>query len=227
MHVSHRHLPRLDALAAGQVLSPVDRLAEVLFGLIMVLSFTGSIAVATAGREEIREMLIAAIGCNLAWAIVDAVMFGMNALLDRGRGLLTIHQVRKADSPAQATEVISDALPPVLALALGADGVELLRGRLLALPEQPLRARPNWGDLKGVFGVFLLVFLSTFPVVLPFVFLTDAQSALRASNAIAVLMLLAGGLLLGRYAGFRPLATGLVMVGIGLVLVAITIALGG
>ncbi|HKV73304.1 MAG TPA: hypothetical protein VJN95_02195 [Gemmatimonadales bacterium] len=227
MHVSHRHLPRLDAVAASQVLSPVDRLAEVLFGLIMVMSFTGSIAVATAGREEIREMLIAAIGCNLAWAIVDAVMFGMNALLDRGRGLLVIHQVRQAATPAQSHEVITEALPPVVAHSLGGDGVELLRTRLLALDELPARARPTWGDLKGSFGVFLLVFLSTFPVVLPFIFLSDAPAALRLSNGIAMFMLLLGGALLGRYAGFRPLVTGLVMVGIGIGLVAITIALGG
>ncbi len=227
MHVSHRHLPRIDAAAASQVLSPVDRLAEVLFGLIMVMSFTGSIAVATAGREEIREMLIAAIGCNLAWAIVDAVMFVMNSLLDRGRGLLMINQVQKAGSPAQAHEIIVDALPPVLGATLGGDGVELLRERLQVLTDVPQRARPTWGDFKAMIGVFLLVFLSTFPVVLPFVFLTDAATALRVSNATAIVMLLVGGILLGRYAGFRPLLTGLVMVGLGLALVAITIALGG
>lgn len=227
MHVSHRHLPRLDADSASLVLSPVDRLAEVLFGLIMVMSFTGSIAVATAGREEIREMLIAAIGCNLAWAIVDAAMFIMNSLLDRGRGLLTIHQVQKAGTPDQAREIIVDALPPVLGMTLGGDGVELLRGRLVALTDVPQRARPNWGDFKGMIGVFLLVFLSTFPVVLPFVFLTDVTTALRVSNGTAIVMLLVGGILLGRYAGFRPLLTGLVMVGLGIALVAVTIALGG
>lgn len=50
-----------------RVLDPMERLSEVLFGLIMVLTFTGSLGAATAGREEIRTMLIGAIGCNLAW----------------------------------------------------------------------------------------------------------------------------------------------------------------
>jgi hypothetical protein len=41
----------------------------VLFGLVMVLSFTGSLSVAEAGREDIRSMLVAALGCNLAWGV--------------------------------------------------------------------------------------------------------------------------------------------------------------
>jgi hypothetical protein len=41
----------------------------------MALSFTGSLSVAESGREEIRTMLVGAIGCNTAWGIVDAVMY--------------------------------------------------------------------------------------------------------------------------------------------------------
>ena len=43
-----------------RVLDPSDRIAEVLFGLIMVLTFTGSLSIAEAGREDIRAMLIGA-----------------------------------------------------------------------------------------------------------------------------------------------------------------------
>ena len=69
------------------VLDPVERVSEVLFGLIMVLGFTGSMSAATAGRAEVREMLVGAIGCNLAWGIVDAVMYVMATVLSRSRGL--------------------------------------------------------------------------------------------------------------------------------------------
>jgi hypothetical protein len=34
----------------------------------MVLTFTGSLSVADAGRADVRAMLIGALGCNLAWA---------------------------------------------------------------------------------------------------------------------------------------------------------------
>ncbi len=56
-------------------LSPVDRVSGVIFGLIMALTFTGTLSVATADRNEVRSMLIGALGCNTAWGLVDAVMY--------------------------------------------------------------------------------------------------------------------------------------------------------
>ena len=50
-----------------RVLDPAERISEVLFGLIMVLTFTGSLSIAEAGREDIRAMLIGALVCNIAW----------------------------------------------------------------------------------------------------------------------------------------------------------------
>ena len=58
---------------ADAVLNPVDRISEVLFGTIMVLTFTGAISVATDGRQEIRELLWAALGCNVAIFIAKLV----------------------------------------------------------------------------------------------------------------------------------------------------------
>jgi hypothetical protein len=49
------------------VLDPMERISEVLFGLIMVLTFTSSLSIASADRASTRSMLIAALGCNLAW----------------------------------------------------------------------------------------------------------------------------------------------------------------
>ena len=53
--------------ATKRVLEPIERISEVLFGLIMVLGFTGSLSAAQAGRSDVRTMLFGAIGCNLAW----------------------------------------------------------------------------------------------------------------------------------------------------------------
>ena len=68
--------------ASRRVLDPIDRVSEILFGLIMVLTFTGSLSVAEAGRDDTRTMLIGALGCNLAWGIIDAVLFLMGGLAD-------------------------------------------------------------------------------------------------------------------------------------------------
>jgi hypothetical protein len=212
---------------SSAVLSPTERILEVLFGLIMVLSFTCTLSVATAQREDVREMLIAALGCNLAWAIVDAVMYMMDNLLDRGRRLSTLHAVRRAPDPDQARATIAAALPPLIGSLMLPGELENLRQRLTQLPEPPAWPAPTLTDLRGATGVFLLVLLSTFPVALPFVFIQEARLALHVSNGVAIALLFAGGVTLGRYAGLRPLVTGLIMVALGVGLVLLTIALGG
>ncbi|HEU4524426.1 MAG TPA: VIT1/CCC1 transporter family protein [Gemmatimonadales bacterium] len=210
----------------GPLLSPVDRVSEVLFGLIMALTFTGTLSVAEADRTEVRSMLIGALGCNIAWGLVDGVMFLLAALTERGRNLAILKEVRNASDPTRARELILDALPPIIASTMQPQEVDALRARLAGLPE-PGRYSLTAADFRLALGVFLLVFLATLPVALPFAFIQEAQLALRVSNGIALLMLFIGGYYLGRHGGRRPWVGGLLMLGIGVVLVWATIALGG
>jgi hypothetical protein len=213
--------------SSKRVLDPIDRVSEVLFGLIMVLTFTGSLSVAEAGRDDVRAMLIGALGCNLAWGIIDGVLFLMGSLADKGRGLITLQAVRKSTDPEHAQRLIAGALPPVVASVLEPTELESLRQRLTQLPEPPPRARWNKDDWLGALGVFLLVFLATFPVVIPFIFMRNAMPALRVSNVIAIVLLFLTGYAFGRITGRRPWAVGVSMVVLGSILVGITIALGG
>lgn len=213
--------------AERRVLDPIERVSEILFGLIMVLTFTGSLSVATAGRSEVGEMLVGAIGCNLAWGIVDAVMYVLTSLVSRGRGLVLLRGVQTAGHAEGARSAMVSALPEVVASIMRPSDFETFRERLAALPAPPPHPRLTGRDLRGAAEVFLLVFLSTFPVIIPFLLFSEASRALRVSNAVAVAMLFLGGVSLGRFSGVHPAALGLAMAGIGGVLVAITIALGG
>lgn len=208
------------------VVDPGDRAMEILFGLIMVLSFTGSLSAATAGREEVRTMLIGALGCNLAWGLVDAVMYLMNTLTERGREMLMLRRVRSA-TPEEAFSIIEEALPSGIAAVVRPEKLGAIRLQLQQLPEPPAHPRLLREDFAAAVGVFLLVFLSTFPVVVPFLVMHNAMLALRISNGIAISMLFMVGFSLGRHTGYHPWGVGLAMVAIGLVLVGITIALGG
>src|SRR5437016_10215941 len=96
--------------SSKRVLDPIDRVSEVLFGLIMVLTFTCSLSVAEAGRDEIRTMLIGALGCNLAWGIIDAVFYLMGCFSSQGRGILQLKAVRTLSDAGAAHRVITDAL---------------------------------------------------------------------------------------------------------------------
>src|SRR5438477_11998776 len=104
--------------SSRRVLEPIDRVSEVLFGLIMVLTFTGSLSVAEAGREDVRTMLIGALGCNLAWGLIDGLLYLMGNLAAAGQNLKTFRAVRGTSDTQHAQRLIADALPPVVASVL-------------------------------------------------------------------------------------------------------------
>lgn len=210
-----------------RVLDPVERMSEVLFGLIMVLSFTGSISVVDDGREDVRAVLIGAVGCNLAWGLIDAVMYLLTLVIERGRTRSIGLAVRGSRDADHGRALIAEALPEPLDELFGEEGLELARTKLIALPAPVTRPGLRRRDWLRALGVFLLVFLSTFPVVLPFLFVTPLQTAMRISNGVAIAMLYLAGHTLGRHGGIGAVRTGLAMVAIGVLLVAVTIALGG
>ena len=210
-----------------RVLDPIARTSEALFGLIMALTFTGTLGAATAGREEVRTLLVGMIGCNVAWGIVDAMMFLMSSLTERGQGLVTLRSVHEAPTPSQAHRLIVEAVPPVVGSLLTPEDLERLRLGLMAKQDLPEKAALTREDWLGAGGVFLIVVCSTFPVVIPFLVFRNVQVALRMSNLVAIVMLFGLGYWLGQHSGHRPLRTGSSMVILGVVLVAIAIAMGG
>src|SRR6476620_4202242 len=119
------------ATSSKRVLEPIDRISEVLFGLIMVLTFTGSLSVAEAGREDVRTMLIGALGCNLAWGIIDGLLYLMGCLSEQGRGVRAWRALQDASSPASAQRAIAGVLPPLVAAALSPVEYESVRQKLL------------------------------------------------------------------------------------------------
>jgi VIT1/CCC1 family predicted Fe2+/Mn2+ transporter len=209
------------------VLDPVDRVSELLFGLFMALTFVGAVSVAESGRAELRTMYAAALGCNLAWGLVDAVMYVVRTITARGRSLTLLRAVRAAPDAAAGRELIRDSLTPMVASLVSDAALDELRHRMLTMADVPQRPTLRRQDFVGAFAIFLIVVASTFPVVLPFVFIQDVGTAKLVSRLIALAMLFAGGLALGRYAGYGSWKVGLMMTGLGTAVVAAVMALGG
>lgn len=214
------------ALESRRLLDPVDRVSEIMFGLIMAVTFVGAISAATAGREDVRTALASALGCNLAWGLVDAVMYLVRTMTERARRRSLMLELAQA-TPEAGRQAIRQATPDHLATIVGEAELERVRQRISALPVPSgrlLQAR----DFASALGVFLLVVVATFPVVVPFFLTQDVARAMSWSRVITLVMLSAAGYVLGRYAGYpRPWLTGASMAIFGAVLILAVMALGG
>lgn len=207
------------------VLDPIDRVSEMMFGLFMALTFVG--AVSAGGADDIKTMFAAAVGCNLAWGVVDGVMHLVGMITERGRLLTLLRTVRAAPDAATGRRLIESALPQAVAKFLTAAEVEAMHARVMSLPSVRERPALHGEDLLAASAIFLVVVASTFPVVLPFIFFDDVGAAKVWSRGIALAMLFGGGLALGRYAGYGSWKAGFAMMGLGAALVALIIWLGG
>ena len=211
----------------SDVLDPTDRFSEVVFGIIMAMSFTGTVRVAGTGGQDIRALLYAAVGCNLAWGIVDAVMYVITSVTDRGWSYRLVHAIEEAKDTEAGRQIVAENLPGGLAAVLPASVLEEVRSAIARGARNVSRPRVNRDDLSGALGVFLLVVLGTLPVTLPFVFLSDVTLALQVSQGIGLTMLFVSGAALGHYAGFGAWRSGLAMLAVGVALVSLVVALGG
>jgi hypothetical protein len=211
---------------AKRILEPMERISEVLFGLIMVLTITCSFSIAGAGHTEVRQMLIGALGCNLAWGVIDAVLYWMACFSARGQGILALQAVQATANAGKAHRIIADAMPPLLASVISPIQFEEMRVKLnnIPVPDQPRLTKDDW--LAGI-GVFLLVFLATLPVIVPFALVHEPARALRISNGVAIALLFLTGYAFGRQAGHRAWRMGFAMVIVSTAMVGMTIALGG
>jgi len=208
----------------GGVLSPIDRLTELLYGIILVLTFTGTVRVAAQGGDDPATTLWAAVGCSLAWGLVDASMYVFGSLTGRSRSFFLVRQLR-AD-PEHGRRLIADAVPSAVNEALSSAEWDKVVAALGKVPVPP-RARVTRDDLAGAVGIFLLANAALLPLALPFVLIADLRVAQHVSNAIALVLLFACGFALARYTGERPIRVALRLTGFGVVLIALTMALGG
>ena len=223
----NRPVPQEPSNPVKRFLDPMERISEILFGLVMVLSVTCSFSVGGGGRTEVHQMLIGTLGCNVVWGVIDAVLYWLACFHAHGQKIVALRAAREKEHPDEAYRVIADALPPLIASVMTPVELEAVRQGLLLLPEPPQSPRITRDEWLAGLGVFLLVVVSVLPVALPFLFIHDPTRALRISNGIAVLLLFLTGYIYGHYTRYRPLRSGLIMIAIGAAMVGMTIALGG
>jgi hypothetical protein len=214
-------------IKASGGLGKIDRVNEILFGLIMVLTFTCSISAATGGEEELSTILWSALGCNVAWGFVDALMYLFSILLERGEAFASIRNIRNAVTEESGHSAVTEALPPLVAQILKKEHIAHISTELKNLPEPPVKVFLTLHDVIQAVKIFVLVFLSTFPVTIPFIFIDNVHVAIRVSNGIALILLFLFGVYLGKQTSRNRVIMGVAFSLIGFILVFVTMALGG
>lgn len=212
-------------------LDPANRLQEVLCGLIMVLDFT-LIGGLTAGQGKlgVRHLLIGALGCNIAWGIIDGAVYVVGNLTARRQRRRLLSEIRNAANESAACSAINSQLDPLLEPATSAeDRTRICRVMLpvvsrIQLPEAGITKH----DFYGMSAIFWIDLASVVPAVIPFlVFSSEPRFALRVSNALLLASLFAAGFMWGKYTDFNRYLAGCCAMLIGFGLVGVAIALGG
>jgi len=214
-------------------LDPASTLGEVLFGLIMTLTFTlgAGIIIEDEGSEGARQLLIALIGCNIAWGLIDGVLYLAGQLFDRSRLRRIGQAVRGAADQRSAVTIVAGELDEMLDhVTSPAERQELYARIATNLRSGTSPPKPNTisrADIVGAFTSFWLVVVSSIPAAIPFLLFDNARFALRVSNAILLAMLFVIGYWCARYTVAKPWLVGLALLIGGIALVAVAVALGG
>lgn len=210
-------------------LDPADRLGEILFGLIMALGIIGAVRV---GEEQAsnRSLFIAILGCNLAWALVDAVMYVLVALFESGRKAKLFQHIQKSPDDEAALGQIRDELEPALETLASPEALKGFYQQVLTsirASDKPPRGTVHRDDLLGGVAVALVIMMATFPILLPYLLIRNTTTAVRVSELISVTLLFLLGFRWGQFVGTNPWKVGAGLTLVGGVLVLVTILLGG
>jgi len=212
-------------------LAPNESLTEAVAGLIMVLTFTLAASIVTGGGQDAaRAALLGAIGCNVAWGIIDAVLYMMDSVFVRNRRVRLAHAIASVPDEPAAMAAIQHELDPYLASVTLPEHREQLYRHIrntLAHGRLPQRTGVLRDDVVGAMAVFCVVLAAALPAVLPLALINNPWLALRVSNLLVVGLLFIVGYRWAKYVDANPWLTGFGLMGLGLALVGVAIPLGG
>ncbi|MFN3981916.1 MAG: hypothetical protein ACK4SA_16190 [Caldilinea sp.] len=222
----------------SRLLDPIDRLAETIFSILILLSFTLAFRIIALGAEPsqpipssyVNELLISAAGATLAWGIIDGIMYALIAVFERGERHRLLANLQSAQTMEEGVDIVADEfdfmLEPITSEAqrkmLYADVFEHLR------EGKPQPVTLTRDDVVGGLGSVLVAVVAVLPSFVPFLLFHDNPAlAIRLSNVVSFVMLFIYGYQWGRHTGASPWKTGFLLAAIGAVMVLIAIPLGG
>lgn len=211
-------------------LDPEESLGELLFGLIMTLTVTLGIRLLSP-QDELQpyDLAAALIGCNVAWGIIDAALYLLGSVFARNQRVHFMRKLRAMPSEASALQAIREEYGLEDAhLAAEQDMAVFYRAALDLLRHAKVeRAHLRGKDWLAALMIVFLVGVTAVPGAVPILLVGDPVLALRLANLLQICLLFAVGYHWARFSGANPWRTGAAIVGFGIALVGVSIALGG
>jgi VIT1/CCC1 family predicted Fe2+/Mn2+ transporter len=213
--------------AWGDLTDPFDRLSEVAFGVIMALTIISVIPTAADGAGR-QQLVLAALGCNLAWGIVDALMTLVGMRVDREHRHAGLRILRQSKDEQSFRDGLREFLPDRVVDHMQANDVQRMRQNLLksllGTGDTPKLGREHW---LAWLVLACHTFVATFPIILPLLLIHDDLLALRLAQGTGLVLLFGLGWLLARWAGGRPWQGAVGFAALGVAMTGICLALGG
>jgi hypothetical protein len=211
-------------------LDPSESLLEILFGLIMALTMTaGARLVTDPATLNAGELIAALAGCNVAWGFIDAVFYLVGSMFNRNRRLVLVRRLQATRDEGEAIALIQDEFGLQREPRMrDEDRAVFYRSMLEMLRHADTRrASLTAGEFAAAAIIFVLVSLTAVPGLIPLAVMSDLGVALRLANGLQVVLLFYVGYKWSHYSGSNPWR-GAAMIGVmGIVLVLISVALGG
>lgn len=211
-------------------IDPTDSLGETLFGLIMALTITAGARLLSQSTDfDPREMIVAMIGCNVAWGVIDAVLYLIGSVFSRNRRVQFVRRLRATRNDLEAMTEIREEFGLEDEPALSDADREAFHRVVLEIMRHAgtERARLRLGDFQAALVIVLVVSLTAVPGVLPLLFIEDGHRALVLANALQIFLLFFVGYRWARHTGSNPWRGGMMILALGVGLVAVAVALGG
>jgi VIT1/CCC1 family predicted Fe2+/Mn2+ transporter len=215
---------------AERYLSPSERLTEVIFGIIMALTVTSSLRLALGTSASARVTIATTtLGNNLAWGIVDAVIYLLVIIFERHRERQLVQKIKRSKDKATAINSVRRDLKDTLVEVMPKTAREHVYEHIAEVLERskPEKVKLTRKDLLGALASFALVFSVAIPIVLPYLLLPNKVEIIYSTDIIAIGLLFLVGYLWAQYTNWNKFLTGFIFVLIGVVISVVTVFLGG
>jgi VIT1/CCC1 family predicted Fe2+/Mn2+ transporter len=222
----------------GEFLDPIDAVFAIFFSILFALLFTLSYGIlmyrgildSSFASGYGQNLFVAILGAVTIWGMIDGVIYGLSELFARQERYRLLQYVQSNGGEETAVAAIADTLDFILEPITSDDQRDALYQDILGTlrEAEPQAVGLQRADVIGAAAVVLLSVAAVMPSLLPLLLLPENTAlAIRASNAISILVIFATGYSWGVHTDNNPWKSGLLLASVCLLMVLAAILLGG